>query len=195
YERMFIANEDESKKLELNLQSIQVGQMESYLNESFQKMTWIVDMPFLENDYKLEDGFIHLELINLESYVFFIGDMHLIYPKDASNDLNWIGLHGTKKENSFLSRLDAIFVEMDAIAVEIEAVLIGIEHAVTFEISGETLVLRIPYENALLFNVPIIIRYQHQGNVKTQYIENFKYVVDYQILKESGPIIYAYALN
>jgi hypothetical protein len=52
--------------------------------------------------------------------------------------------------------------------------------------------IHIPEESYLLSNVPIII-YAVDGSIQT--IANFRYLIDYQILKESGPLIHTYAAH
>jgi hypothetical protein len=54
------------------------------------------------------------------------------------------------------------------------------------------LILSIPYQESLLYDVPIIITFVDDS---VQTLDNFPYIIDYQVIKESGPLLHVYALN
>lgn len=192
YQFVYISNEDETKKLELDFYDVEKMGMETYLNEQYQIYHLIFSMPYLATDYYIEDCYLSLTLANEQVVKVYIGKMSLLYLDGDTNLLDWTSLSGIKKENSFLSRLTEIHINYTSLLADIEKVEIGVNLDVSFKIENDLLVILIPEESYLLDNVPIIITF---SNTEKQGILNFRYIVDYHILKESGPLIHTYAID
>ena len=192
YQNTFISNEEESKKLEISLATVEKKGTEAYLNDFDHIYHLHFSMPYLAGDYYIEDCYLNILLANDEEVKVYIGKMSLIYLDSDSNLFDWSSLSGIKKENSFLSRLSEIHVDYFESVLDIESILIGMDLEVSFKNEASKLIIYIPYQAYLLDNVPIIITF---SNTEKQGIMNFKYIVDYHILKESGPLIHAYALD
>ena len=192
YQNTFISNEEESKRLEISLEIIEKFGIETYLNDPYYIYHLHFSMPYLASDYYIEDCFLNIVMANDKEVKVYIGKMSLIYLNSDSNLLDWSSLSGIKKENSFLSRLSEIHVEFYDNTQEIETVNLGVDFVVNFEIQDDKFIIYIPYEAYLLDNVPIIITF---SNTEKQGIMNFRYIIDYHILKESGPLIHTYALD
>ncbi|MDI6451978.1 hypothetical protein [Peloplasma aerotolerans] len=192
YSMVYIANEDATKKLELDLIKVLEGHHESYLNETYLLYTLIFNMPYLDNLFEIADCFIHIDLINDDSYELMIGTFSLYHIQTSSKNLEWTSLSGMKQEHSFLSRLNKIIIEYATITETIDYIEISPHIETTFELKDNQLIIYIENDNYLLDNVPVII---HYANNEQQVIENFRYIIDYHILKESGMLINLYALN
>lgn len=192
YAHTFISNENETKKLEFDLYRVEKMGMETYLNEPYQLYHLVFVMPYLATDYYIEDCYLNITLTNDQQVLVYIGKMSLLYLNSDSNLLDWTSLSGIKKENSFLSRLSEIHIRFSTLNNEIQSIRIGNDLEVTFFIDDHLLVIQIPDESYLLDNVPILITY---SNTEIQGIMNFKYINDFQILKESGPLINSYAID
>jgi hypothetical protein len=192
YLSIYFSNLDESKKIEMPLKEIQYGHVETYLNGIYHQYLLVLELPYLDHDFLIEDLYMHIELINMDQYSFYLGSFSLVYLSDSENVMDWTGLNGSKEEHCFLSRLKKIYIDYDRLEVEIDRIEIGVDMEVLFTIHENRITLDIPDGDYLLNDVPIIIYYSNQ---QIQIIDNFRYLVDYQILKESGPLINAYALN
>ncbi|MCR3905892.1 MAG: hypothetical protein NUK62_02520 [Tenericutes bacterium] len=192
YSSVYISNEDHSKKLELELIRVVKGHEESYLNERYQLYTLTFNMPYLDNLFDIDDCYLNINLINDDNYEFIIGTFSLYHVHTSTNHLNWTSLSGMKKEHTFLSRINKIIIEYDTLTEMIDYIEIGPYIESTYELTENQLIIHIESDDYLLDNVPIIIYY---ASNEQQVIENFRYIIDYQILKESGMLIHIYALN
>ncbi|OHE27894.1 MAG: hypothetical protein A2009_00520 [Tenericutes bacterium GWD2_38_27] len=192
YLNIYFSNLDESKKIEMPLKDIQYGHVETYLNGIYHQYLLMLELPYLDHDFLIEDLYMHIELINMDQYSFYLGSFSLVYLADSEDVLDWTGLNGSKEEHHFLSRLKEIYIDYETMVEEIDRIEIGVNMEVLFTIQGNRITLDIPVADYLLNDVPIIIYY---ANHQIQIIDNFRYLVDYQILKESGPLINLYALN
>ena len=69
---------------------------------------------------------------------------------------------------------------------------IGTHVNLSFQMIEDTLTIHIPNDDYLLYDVPLRL---HFDDGTTFTMPNFMYIVDYQILKESGPMINVYQLD
>jgi len=192
YLSIYFSNLDESKKIEMPLKEIQYGHVETYLSGVYHQYLLVLELPYLDHDFLIEDLYMHIELINMDQYSFYLGSFSMVYLLDSEDLLDWTGLNGSKKEHTFLSRLQEIYIDYESLVGEIDRIEIGVHMEVVFTILENRITLEIPDADFLLNDIPIIIYYNDN---QIQIIDNFRYLVDYQILKESGPLINAYALN
>jgi len=63
---------------------------------------------------------------------------------------------------------------------------------INFSCNNQQLIISIDSAFYLLYDVPIIITCRDGTR---QVIDNFRYIIDYVILKESGPMINVYTLD
>lgn len=192
YEVIELTNPNESKKLDLELSKITYGYEEIYLNERYQQITLHLVLPDLGENFIIEDLMMNIVLVNGDTYAISLGVLSLISLESNSDALDWSALEGQKNENLFISRLGSIRIEYAELTQNIETIMIGIDERVEFTVLPNVILLSIPNENILLDDVPIII-YFEDGTIQT--IANFRYMFDYEILKESGMLISTYALN
>ncbi len=192
YASVYLINKDESKKLQLYLNKIVKAHQEQYLNETYNQFILYLELPYLDQDYKIDEAYLQIELINGDQYLIEIGGFSLMRSSTAVKHLDWNGLNGVKQEGMHLSRLYQIFIDYVSLNETIEQIAIGVDYSVSFVVKQQRIVIEIAYENILLFNVPIRITY---ANGEHQTISNFRYIIDYQILKESGMLIRTYVLN
>ncbi len=192
YEAIELSNSDESKKLEMQLTKITYGYEEVYLNEIYQQMTLYMPVPDLGEDFLIHDLMMHVILVNGDTYEISLGTLSLISIDTMTEALNWTSLEGHKNDNLFISRLGNIYIEYVDLNLNIQTIKIGIDYFIDFKIEPTMITLDIPKQDILLDDVPIII-YFDNGSIQT--IANFRYMFDYEILKESGMLISTYALN
>jgi len=123
---------------------------------------------------------------------YYLGTLS-IYHKPLKNDhINWISLSGTKKNHSFLSRLNEIHISIDRLDKVIDKIEIDHYTKISYEIDLTLIKIYIEENGFLLNKVPIII-YYIDGDIDT--IFEFNYIKDYQILKESGRLLNIYATS
>jgi len=192
YESIQLTNEDQSKRLDMSLSKIVLGYEETYLNEIYNQIILFMEIPDLNQDFQIEDLYLEINLVNDDAYFISLGSLSLVYINATSSALDWSALDGSKPSGSFISRLGQISIEYQTLTDQIDRIEIGFEAEVEFEVLSNQIDLSIPFENCLLDDIPVIIYYE-SGSVQT--IANFKYMFDYQILKESGLLITTYALN
>jgi len=192
YDAILLTNPDESKMIQLELSKITYGYEEFYLNEKFYQMTLHLELPNLGEDFLIEDLVMKVSLVNGDSYEFSLGVLSLMSITSDSDALDWSALEGRKNESLFISRLKTIIIEYTTCLKEIDNILIGIDSQVAFNVEQDQIVLTIVDQYILMDDVPIIIHYS-DGSIQT--IANFRYMFDYEILKDSGMLITPYALN
>lgn len=192
YENLKIHNVDHSKSMELILSDIIFLHEESYLNEMYYKYSYVFKMPLLGYDFDIDQCFLEVLLVNGESFDFFIGSISFKTVEDELSHLNWTALSGNKATGHYLSRLHEIHVEFSSINAQISNISIGSLYDVSYQVHDELLVIKIPYTNQLFTACPIVIEYD---NHQKQSINYFVYMKDFETLKQSGQLIYHYALN
>jgi len=192
YQFIYLSDQEKTKRIEVELINIKKGHFETYLHETYQQITLYFKLPYISANLDMMDAYLNITLINQANYQFFLGDFFYSNIYSDGEFLDWTGLHGLKEENQFISRLKTIIIPFTHLEKEIENISLGTTDFTTFKIEEKTLHLTIEKRSQLLFNVPLIITY-HDQSIQT--ISNFRYFIDYQTLKESGPMVNIYALN
>jgi hypothetical protein len=192
YAHVYITDATQTKKLELDLRKIDAGHQESYLKETYQAYYLKFKMPYLDGHFQIEDAYLSITLQNDDTYILKVGSFVLETVGDNTEILFWTSLNGLKKENQFLSRLSQIHIAFDTLSQAIDYIHLGPYIDSSYEMKEEKLIITIKEAPYLLYQLPMII---HFVDGKRQVILNFKYLQDYQILKESGMLINHYALN
>ncbi len=194
YQHVFITNEDGSKQIEIDLRDITIRHQEEHLNERYWKIDLTFSIPNLSHDFVIESCFLDLTLIDRSNVSVYLGSVHFLIAENDDRTLDWHALYGVKEENAFLSRIESIRLELNENIDVIEA-RYGVDRYAGIEERDGTIILRIPKEAQLLYNIPVILRYVLDSVEHVTIIENFKYVLDYQILSESGPLIHVYTFD
>jgi hypothetical protein len=193
YMDITITNEDESKKLSVSLSDLKMLEQESYLGETYNKYMLICDMPSLNQHFYIEDAYLDITLTNQDHYNFYIGSLSLYYLETSSDDLcSWTSLSAVKDSPIKISRMHQITVEYDDMLEHINNIELGIDYNIDYELTDDAIILTIDYEPQLFYACPIIISFK---NGDKQVINHFTYIKDFQVLKESGLMLYGYVLS
>jgi hypothetical protein len=192
YQNLKLHNLDHSKSIELDLKDVLYLHQEAYLNENYYKYSYVFDMPLLGYDFDIIDSYLEILLVNDDLYDIFIGSISFKTIDENESLINWTALSGRKEENQYLSRLYEIDIEYQELLDDIKDIQVGNFYDVSFEVSNDLITLTIPYENKLFYACPIFITYE---NNKVNSINYFVYIKDFETLKQSGQLIYHYALN
>lgn len=190
YSDTYLSSLDETKKLGVDLLHIYKEHQESYLSETYLKYIFVFEMPYLGSDYYIEDCYLTLRLDAHQAYTFYIGQMMLHSQRSSNGPLDYLSLHGVKRENQQLSRVEKIHLELNRV-VDIQQIWIGQNMDATYTWNNQTLIIELPKADYLLYDFPIIITYA-QGELV---VHNFKFMIDYVILEESGTLLSIYDLS
>ena len=193
YETLEVHNQTKSKSMQLNLNDVIYQHEEIYLEDHYYKYTYAIEMPLLGYDFDIEDCFLDIKLVNGKAYDIFIGSFSLkTVEKTNMDSLDWHALSGIKKTDSYLSRLYEIDIEYHSLSQDIIEVSVGNLYQTTYEIKDDKITINIPFELKLFNACPIIITFEDQT---TTIINYFIFIKDFETLKQSGQLIYHYALD
>jgi hypothetical protein len=192
YDYLYVSNLDDTKRIEVSIKGISSSHYETYLGEDYLKCRLTLVMPYLFGQFEIKDLYLSVYLENRDYYQFKLGSLFISDFENTSNHLDWSGLNGIKREQVLLSRLGEIHIDYQHLHHPILSLTIGTDDQVSFSLMQNKLMIQITHKQALLYNVPIIITFV-DGTV--QLIDNFPYIIDYQVIKESGPLLNVYALN
>lgn len=193
YESLEVHNKSDKKSMVLSLKDVIYQHDEVYLNETFYKYTYIIEMPLLGYDFDIEDCYLDIKLINGDHYDIYIGSLSLKTVEETNeNSLDWTALSGRKKTNTYISRIYEIDIEYVSIKQDIIEISIGNLYQITYELKDDKITIQIPFELKLFNACPIIITFEDQS---ISIINYFIYMKDFETLKQSGQLIYHYALN
>ncbi len=190
YAETTLHNEDDSKQLDVELSSINKAGSETYLGETYDKYIWSFYMPSMNQSFYLEDGYLNITLDNSMELDLYFGSLSLFYVESQVSYLNWTALSAIKGDTD-INRMHQIMIEYHEIDQMIEHISLGVDQEVLFDLD-EVLTLTLPNKNQCFNACPIIITYQN-GDIEV--IDYFIYIKDYQILKESGLMLYGYLLS
>lgn len=192
YAKTMIHDEAFDKSLDLTLNDVIYRHQENYLNETYYKYSYVFDMPVLSYDFDILDCYLEIGLTNEMIYDFYVGSFSLKTIHDDSDHLDWKALSGVKKEGSYVSRLDTITVTYESLEEPISHISLGNLYDVNFEVVDDEIIIKIPYKAQLFYACPIFITFSDH---ETEVFNYFIYINDYEVLKQSGQLIYHYALN
>lgn len=192
YSNFKLHNQAYSKSIELELKDVIFLHEETYLNETYYKYSYVFNMPLLGYDFDILSSYLEISLVNEELYDIYIGSISFKTIDEDESVIDWIALSGRKEENQYLSRLYEIDIEYIELLDEIKQISIGNLYDVSFEVLDEIIKITIPYKNELFYACPIFITF---NNNQVNTINYFVYMKDYETLKQSGQLIYHYALN
>ena len=190
--RVIIYDQSVDQRLDVNVVDLEIGHEEIYLKDRYYRIMITFDMPKLSHDMIFDDAYMTIELMDQLSFSMRLGRVSLLYKSADEPYLNWTSLSGLKKEGDLRSRLGEINVSYEGDCPVIDHIDIGTTADITFTCSNQQLIISIDSAFYLLYDVPIIITF-HDGT--RQVIDNFRYIIDYVILKESGPMINVYTLD
>lgn len=192
YMRIILYDQNDDTQIELSLNDVAIGHEEYYLKTSYFRLLITFDLPLMNQDFIIDDAYLRIELIDQASYDIRLGRVSFYYDRLGENSLNWTVLEGLKKANDLTSRIYEITVTYEGTTEDIDKIDVGTKGDVTFRFDHQQIIITIETKDYLLYDVPIIISYHDGGR---QVIPNFRYMIDYVILKESGPMINVYTLD
>jgi hypothetical protein len=192
YSQIILHDESYDKSLNMSLNNVLFRHQETYLNDTYYKYTYALNTPLLGHDFDILECFMNVELVNGDAYDFYMGSFSLKTAIDDSEHLSWTELSGMKKPGSYLSRLDEVTISFDTLDEHIEHISFGNIYELSFEVIGNEIKIDIPYQAQLFNACPIMIRFSDQ---EVEVFNYFVFINDYEILKQSGQLIYHYALD
>ncbi|MDR2828796.1 MAG: hypothetical protein LBV51_05195 [Acholeplasmatales bacterium] len=195
YQSVYFVNENENKKISVELDSVDSPSYETYKNENYNKLILSIRMPNIDNNYFIENCYLKITLKNDKEYKFLIGSLDLLYYNNVGVEdcIKIKELYGEKLEGNYLSRLGKIVVNIEFLKLtNITNVKIGTNIQNTYATTDNKLTINIKIDDYLLNNAPIIIEYLENDVVLTQVVDNFVYFDDYAILSENTKLINAY---
>jgi len=187
-----LSDSNDGKKLELSLLAIAQTHDETYLNMPFYAYQLRFEMPYFGNHFEINDAYLSLSMTHHKTYRFSIGRLEVLPHIVEDQVMEWHSLSGHKKPLSFQSRLYEITIGVYRMSSEIDFIDIGFDTKAAFWLNENELIIMIPEEPYLRNAMPLVI---HFKNGKKQMIHRFIYFYEYQILKESGPLVRMYALD
>lgn len=195
YQDISLSDQSDSQKISVELERIDDGGSEFYNKIQYYAIILVIPMPNIGTNIAIDDCFLNIRLINNENYRFKVGSLSLYYYANVGVEsaINIQTLDGAKGANPLVSRLEKISIG-GIMPNYITLTSIEVNHHTIIEYawSGDTLILTLSYEEATLFNTPIIIHYQEGGVDKVQVVDNFTYFQDYEILMNSAPAVNVY---
>jgi hypothetical protein len=188
-----VTDEEAHKKLSLDLIDIKMVATENYLGETYEKYMLIFEMPRLNQSFYIEDAYLNIVLLNQDTYQLFVGSFSL-YEIEESDDeiLLWRSLSAIKGTDVDINRMSQITVEFDALYQNISSVELGYQYEMNYEVTEDALLINIFDDQQLFYACPIII---HYVNGKSEVIDYFIYINDYQMMKQSGLLLHGYLLS
>lgn len=189
YERIVIYDDSDHHMMELSLVTLSLGHEEIYLSERYFRVLMTFKLPFSNHDFRFNHAYISIDLIDEVHYDFRLGKVFFLKTSHDDVLFDYHMLEGRKKDNDYMSRLHHIYVGLTDIKGDISSIYVNPSREVTFIIEDQMLIITIPYDHYLLYETPIRIQFV-DGTI--HHVPNFRYMIDYMILKESGPLLNIY---
>lgn len=192
YQQLKIHNEDLSKAMNLELKTVIYLNEENYLNETFYKYSYVFSAPELDYDFDIEKCYLQIELTNDDVYDVYIGSISFKSQNEDEPFIEWKALSSKRNKLSFVPRLFEIEIEYIDLNKTIKKISVGNLYETNFIITDHVIKIEITHENQLFYACPVIITYEDEQINTLNY---FVYMKDFETLKQSGQLIYHYALN
>jgi hypothetical protein len=188
----YLSNREGTKKMDIHLINIQLGQKEYYLDMIWKEWIFIYELQVLGHDYQILDLYLEVILDQGDTYRIQLGKLSILSVTEDHEHLDWHSLSARKAPDSLFSRIETIVIEYTSLHQAIDSVLIGVNSPCGFFMDEEKITIVIAYENYVMNRVPIVIYFQ-DGSI--QIIDSFTYLIDHRLLKESGMLVTTYALH
>lgn len=189
YDNTYITDNN-NKKLLLELTKITYSHQEVYLKDEYIKYILKFKMPNLTSDFSIKEAYLVIDLINNKSFTFKIGEFHLKY-LEFNSDVSWLNLEFKSIFDSNKCSMDTINIELDSKILDIEELNIANDYDLTYVLHDNHLIININEDNLCINYVPIWI--YHDDKVLT--INNYHYIIDYNILEKAGKLVNIYAFD
>lgn len=186
YKSLKVVSSDQSKSISLNLNTVTYSHNEYFMSEYFYCYQLNFNMPNLTNDFYIEEASLEMILENNNKYLLSIGSFSLTYLSDYS-ELDWNSLD-SKKNNQDDYSLAQVLIELKN-DININNIYIGSNNQVNYQLNKNILIINLPNNNLIINNIPIIIQ-----TTDNQYyvIYNYQYVIEYDLLNLSKPLVNIY---
>ncbi|MFU8792937.1 MAG: hypothetical protein ACNA7K_02840 [Acholeplasmataceae bacterium] len=193
YEQVILKDASETIILDVELDDVIKNHEEAYLNQTYTQVVLYITMPYVASNLFIENLEIDITLSSGLSVSLPLGKLSIGYePGVTLETLDWRGLYGFKSETKVTPRIHTVHVTYHELSKEIKEIEIGHLENITFHHQSGELIITIPYDDALLYEFPIKIMYTDDD---IDIIDRFLYMKNYQILVESGPLLYVTPLN
>lgn len=192
YARIVIKDRLNSSLIELTLYDVKLGHEENYLGEHFKRIILTFIVPIFSEDWIFEDAYLCVDTVMQNSYDIRLGRLSFYQKSWDEPKMNWTSLDGRKEVGELKSRLGEIELVFDHEIPEISNIDVGTKASVSHIVQQNKLTITISNNDYLLYEVPIIITFI-DGTKQT--LSHFRYMIDYFMLKESGPLINVYTLD
>lgn len=192
YMRILVKDHGSKSLIELSIYDVQKGHEEHYLKETFYRIIITFKVPELSQNWIFDDAYLICELKNQSEYELRLGRLSFYAPSHDLESLKWNSLEGRKQVGDLRSRLKTITLQIEGDCPSIEMISVGTTANTHFIYENGCLKIDIDHSPYLLYDVPIIIQFE-DGSKQT--ISHFRFMTDYIILKESGPLINVYTFD
>lgn len=189
YEQTYI-NNDQDIKIFLDLEEITFSHNEVYLNDTYTKYIIKFKMPNLTEDLTIKNASLNIIWINNEQSSFKIGDLYLKYLNDKTNN-SIISLDSKSNIDSKSPQMDIIEVKLEHLINNDANIYISKDHLLDYHIEQEVLYITVPNLNLCANYLPLWIKYDDQ----ILSINNYHYIIDYNLLEKAGKLINIYAFD
>lgn len=176
----FLKDNDFSTKLELI--NIDFKYNESYLKEKFFCYKFEFKIDNLSMDKNIQEAKLELFLHNNKKYVFNIGTVDILYIDDDYKQItSFVELKNTKTEETKISRVKNIILELDNEYEEITEIFYGSKNSkTTFEKINNRYTISIPEKKMILNSFPLLFITKTN---KKYYFSNFNYFESFNNLE------------
>lgn len=187
----YLSNPSGTKKMDIFLMDIQEGKKEYYLDVLWTEWIFHYELSIIGYDFMIEDLYLEITLENGDQYEIHLGKLYITDLNHSVDVLDWHRLSASKAKHSLFSRIDQIEIGYHNLQQEIIDISVGTGVSCNFLVHSNHISIIVPFDYYLLNRVPIIITFS-DGSI--QLISSFTFIIEHQILKESGMLVKTYAL-
>jgi hypothetical protein len=191
----YLSDRQQNKKVEINIKKISIEYYEEHLKETYARLEIQYQVNFLASHITIEDAYLNISLTNDEFYTFYLGDIHFITQAE-NGTLNVKSLYGEKRNDVLYSRLKHVYVVFEeGEDIWIDSIMSAYNKNHVFYYENQVLQIEVDLEEKILHNLPFVIKYVKNNQTYEYHINNFRYIIEYETLKESGVLLNVYGLH
>ena len=182
YESFIIKDNNSDNKLKLDLNKVTYSHTEEYLGNKYDMYTLMFKIPNLENDINYDNASLLITFFDQKKLELEIGNFNLMY-LDYKTSLDWKSIDSKKIDNNDLS-ISKIIIELNK-EINISNIFIGSNMETDFTYNDNVLAINIKEKELYVYNLPVIIKSEED---KYYYLNNHKYVKDYNLLSKTKDV-------
>lgn len=180
------------KRLDIQLERIEKGGREYYLDQLWTEWIFIYECPFGGLFFSIDDLSVEILLDSGDAYHIRLGRISIESIAEEDEHIIWNMLSAERDSMSLYPRIRMLVIGYDSLHMDILSVHAGHHMHCTFEIQGKTLRIHIPDAPMILLETPLKLVFV-DGSI--QIIPHFRYIVSHMKLKESGLLVSHYVLH